>query len=133
MSDSGSKEAAPVTPEHESSRPWIVTVLLIGAFALSLMSLVELLLVSDDVTEITEIYPSTIDISGFLVCCGMIVLVAAISCLVGAIFSFKRSRHSLVVVASAVGMLGVGPLFLGSLLSMVAMIIAAVSRKDYRS
>jgi len=123
------EEAVPLTPKQESSRPWIVAVLLVGGFALALMSFIELMLVSD---EIGDIYPA-IDLSGFLTCCGVIVLVAAISCLVGAVFSYKRSRHSLVVVAAAVGMLGVGPLYLGSLLSLIAMIIAAVSRSDYKN
>jgi len=107
----------------------IVAVFLIGAFALSLMSLLELTFVSD---RVVDVYPE-VDVSGFLTCCAIIVLVAGISCLMGAIFSIKRSRHSLVVVAAALGMLGVGPLFLGSLLSLVALTIAAVSRTDYRN
>ncbi len=118
-----------VTQEPKSGdRPIIVGVLLSAVFILSMISSIPLLLVSGNLED-----TSPIDVSGFVTCCLVIIWFASISALLGAILSFRRSNYTLVVLAAAFGMLSIGPFYLASLLSLIAMIIAALSKDDYRS
>ena len=116
--------------EHKvpGDRPIIVGILLVAASALSMISTVELLWTSGNAPSIPYF-----DISGFLVCIGLMVGFASLSCLLGAILSFRRAKFSLVVLASAIGILGMGPLLLGSLASIIALVLAATSKDDYSS
>ena len=117
------------TPSKPTSdRPIIVGILLSAASVLAIISIVRLLVVTDEIPDLAYV-----DISGFLACCGVIILFGALSCFFGAILSFRRSKYSVVVIAAAFGMLGLGPFYLASLLSLIAMIIAAVSKDDYKS
>jgi len=112
----------------KSDKPIIVGILLSAAFILAVVSSVMMLGSSESLED-----TSPIDISGFVSCCVMIIWFAAISSLLGAILSFKRSKYTLVILAAAFGMLGLGPFYLASVFSLIAMIIAAVSKDDYRS
>ena len=122
--------ASPGDDEHRAlgDKPIIVGILLVAASALSMITSIELLSSSGNAVSIPYI-----DVSGFLICCGAMVGFASLSCLLGAILSFKRTKFSLVVLASAIGMLGMGPLLLGSLTSLIALVLAATSKDDYLS
>ena len=122
--------ASPGDDEHRAlgDKPIIVGILLVAAFALSMITAIGLLWSSGNAGSIPYF-----DVSGFLMCCGTMVGVASLSCLLGAILSFRRAKFSLVVLASAIGILGMGPLLLGSLASIIALVLAATSKDDYLS
>ncbi len=65
--------------------------------------------------------------------CGAIVLIFGLFALIGAIFSFKREKWTLVLLGSILGLFGIGFYFTGSLFCLIALIIVATSRQYYRS
>lgn len=115
-----------LTPGTKSRIPVIVGILLIAASSLSMVSF--FLLIGEFQTAQTLF---SIDLSGFMACCGAIVVTASLTCFAGAILSFKRTKPTYVVLAAAIGILGVGPLFSASFLSLVALILAAVNMGEY--
>ncbi len=115
----------------KSYMPIIVGVLLLAAFILAILSSI-MILGSWGTWESLE-NTSLIDIGGLASCCVMILWFGAISSLLGAILSFKRSKYTLVILAAAFGMLGLGPFYLASVFSLIALIIAAISKDDYKS
>jgi len=110
----------------DSSRPVIVGILLLGASILSMASVILLALNFHSVETF-----ASLDLSGFLTCCGAVFVTASVACFVGAILSFKRIRSSYVVLAAAIGILGVGPFCIASILSLTALILAALSMDEY--
>jgi hypothetical protein len=114
------------TSQDDSSRPVIVGILLLGASVLSMISAILLALNFHSYESFISL-----DLSGFLTCCGAIIVTASVACFVGAILSFKRIRSSYVVVAAAIGILGVGPFWIASILSLTALILAALSMDEY--
>ncbi|MBE0518758.1 MAG: hypothetical protein IH630_05985 [Thermoplasmata archaeon] len=123
--DSTAATDEPLKPRND--KPIIVGILLSAACILAIVSSIRMLILMEEIPDL-----SYVDVSGFLTCCGVIILFGALSCFFGAILSFRRSRYSVVVLAAAFGMLGLGPFYLASLLSLIAMIIAAVSKDDYK-
>jgi len=110
----------------DSNVPVIVGILLLGASISSMISAIMLALSFQSVETF-----ASLDLSGFLTCCGAIFVAASIICFAGAILSFKRIRASYVVLAAAIGILGVGPFCIASILSLVALILAALSMDEY--
>ncbi|UCE92269.1 MAG: zinc ribbon domain-containing protein [Methanobacteriota archaeon] len=108
-------------------RPTIVGILLVGSAALTVISVVSLILNGEVAVQAAE----PVEISGFLSCCGVILASSAACSFAGALLSFRRERHTYVVLAAAIGMLGVGPFFLASIMSLLALILAAFSATDY--
>lgn len=70
-------------------------------------------------------------IQGMLQFCGVLFLVFGVIVGIGGVFAFKRRHHMLALVAAIFGMLGVGPFMLGSLLSLIALVLLAISGDDF--
>lgn len=120
--------AADSTGGTQINRPIIVGILLVGTAILGLISAVHSFWQAQNTSFIL-----LVDLSGFVTCCGVVSLAASLACIFGAFLSFRREKSTYVIMACAVGMLSIGPLMLGSIMSIAALIIAATSIDDYNS
>ncbi len=64
--------------------------------------------------------------------CGAIFLIFGIVLLVGGIFAIKRMNWGIALVASIVGLFSFGPFFLGSILSLVALVLIYMSKDEFK-
>jgi hypothetical protein len=64
--------------------------------------------------------------------CGFVEIIMGVVAVVGWIFCMQRANLPLVIVAAVVAMLSVGPFFISSLLGFIALILIAVSAKEFR-
>lgn len=120
-------------PPQSSSKPLIAGVLMIGAGVLEIVSGIRTLTTDVSSAAAAAGIPSEFvsSIEGMLQFCGALFLVFGAIVGIGGVFAFKRRYHMLALVASIFGMLGVGPFMLGSLLSLVALVLLAISRDDF--
>ena len=72
-----------------------------------------------------------VDVSGFLGVCGTLILIFGCCALFAAFMSYRRERFSLTLVAGTLGMLGVGPVYLGSVLAFIGIIVVAMARNEF--
>ena len=72
-----------------------------------------------------------VDVSGLLCFCGAIEMLLGIGAMAGGIFSIKREKFTLCILGAVVGLFSLGPVFIGSILSLIALILIAVSRDEF--
>lgn len=108
-----------------SQKPVIAAVMFAGAGVLDLISAIRLLTYDGYIPDYG------VDVSGFLAFCGALVLIFGCCALFAAFTSYRRERFSLTLAAGTLGMLGVGPLYIGSVLALVGVIIVAVARNEF--
>ena len=114
-------------PQSPSQKPQIAGVLLIGAGILEIISAIAIW--SSDIPS----YGYTgIDLEGMVHVCGTIVFVLAAVALLGSYSAIRKDSFVLAISASIAGLLGVGVLYLGSVLSFVAMILIIIARDEFR-
>ncbi len=121
---------AEIEQPQRSSKPLIAGVLMIGAGVLEIASGVRTL--TTDVSSAAGIPSEFVSsIQGMLQFCGVLSLVFGLIVGAGAIFAFRRRYHVLALVAAIFGMLGVGLFSLGSVFSIIALVLLAVSADDF--
>ena len=64
--------------------------------------------------------------------CGVVFLIFGIVLLVGGIFAIKRMNWGIALVASIVGLFSLGPFLLGSIFSLVALILLFMSKEEFK-
>ena len=135
----GHDPAGPSTSHTEieqpqrSSKPLIAGVLMIGAGVLEIVAGVRTLTTDVSSAASAAGIPSEFvsSIQGMLQFCGVLFLVFGVIVGIGGVFAFKRRHQMLALVAAVFGMLGVGPFSLGSLLSLIALVLLAISANDF--
>jgi hypothetical protein len=70
-------------------------------------------------------------IQSMILLCGVIIIILAIFPLLGGIMALKRKMWSLALIGSILGLFTVGILFISSILSFIALILIALSRKEF--
>jgi len=87
---------------------------------------------SDDLSE------WGIDVSGagdlladILLVCGAIVIILAIIVVLGGFFGVQRKHWGLAILGGVLGLFLLGPYFLGTIFSLIGLILVAVSKKDF--
>ncbi len=70
-------------------------------------------------------------IHNILLVCGAIFIVLGLLAVFGGIMGVRRKSWGLAVLGGVLGLFVIGPYFLGSLLSLVGLILVAVSKKDF--
>lgn len=129
--DLGSRDMFLGGPERVAAFQWtkptIAAILMVEAGVADLYSSFHAFTVQPPVTDLP------IDVSGLLCLCGSFILVCALIVIFGAYFAYSRRRFTLAITGTAAGILGVGPLGLGSLLSFVALVLVALSADESRS
>ena len=71
-----------------------------------------------------------IDISGILRFCGALAIIFACCAFFAASMTYRRSSLSLILLAGILSMLGVGPMFLGSFMSLIGIVLVVIKRKE---
>jgi len=64
-------------------------------------------------------------------CCGVLELFFGMGSLVGGAFAINRKHFHLALVGALVGVLTVGPFFVGSIMSLIAVILVAMGHQDF--
>jgi hypothetical protein len=109
-----------------SQKPSIAAVLMVGAGVLEIFTAMR---------GFTEQIPTTdlpIDVSGLVLFCASLVLIMALIVIAGAYVAFKRGSFTLAVIATIAGMLGVGAFYLGFLMSLIALVLIALSKNEFQ-
>lgn len=70
-------------------------------------------------------------IENMLTVCGIIFIVLGLIALVGGVFGVLRKNWGLAVLGGVIGLLVLGPYMIGSLLSLIGLVLVAVSKKDF--
>ena len=131
-------------PSNKSSKPLIAGILLMIAGGLSI--LMWLSLAAMDVSFIeTFIMPelglapeyesialSAESIKELFVICGTVGFFLSVFAILGGIMSVRRQLWGLVLAGGILGLFTIGPVFISSILSLIAIILVAISRKEFQ-
>jgi hypothetical protein len=122
-------------PRQPSSKPLIAGILLIIAGLLGLFTWSSALAIDSSIIQ--NVLPADSPISveqlqSFLTTCGIIGAVLSIFTLAGGIVAMKRKAWGLAVIGGILGLFTIGPMLLGSILSLIGLILVAISRKDFQ-
>ena len=69
--------------------------------------------------------------TGIVLICGAIGIIFCLLAIIGGIMAILRKMWALALVGSILGLLTIGPFFMGSLLSLIALILIAISRHEF--
>jgi hypothetical protein len=72
-----------------------------------------------------------VDVSGTLCICSALELLFGLGAIAGGVFSLKGEKFTLCILGAVVGLFSLGPIFIGSILSLIALILIAVSRDEF--
>jgi DNA-directed RNA polymerase subunit RPC12/RpoP len=82
--------------------------------------------------EIATLYGET-GLSSFLIICGAIGFVLSVFPLLGGIMAVKKTHWGIALAGSIIGLFTIGPLIaISSILSLIALILIAVSKEEFR-
>jgi hypothetical protein len=122
-------------PRQPSSKPLIAGILLIIAGLLGLFTWSSALAMDSSIIQnvLPADSPITVEqLQSFLTTCGIIGAVLSIFTLAGGIVAMKRKAWGLAVIGGVLGLFTIGPMLLGSVLSLIGLILVAISRKDFQ-
>ncbi|UCE45249.1 MAG: hypothetical protein JSU93_07770 [Methanobacteriota archaeon] len=93
------------------------------------------ILIAIDVDELDTV---GLDVAGvtdmvddIMTACGIIAIIVSIIVLLGGFFGVMRKHWGIAVVGGVLGLFVIGPFLLGSILSLIGLILVAVSRKEF--
>lgn len=120
-------EASVVTSgsSEPSRKPTAAALMFAGAGLLNLISAIMLLTFDGYVPDYG------VDVAGLLGVCGALVLIFALCAFVAAFLSYRRERFSMALLTGTLGMLGIGPIYLGSVLSLAGIITLALAKDEF--
>jgi predicted RNA-binding Zn-ribbon protein involved in translation (DUF1610 family) len=79
----------------------------------------------------SSIAPAGYDISGYLFCCGMLEFFFGGTAALGGYFAAQEKKWPLAMAGAILGLFTVGPYFLGSIASLVCLILIAVAKPNF--
>ena len=132
-------------PFNKSSKPLAAGILLIIAGSLSILmwlslaaidvSIIETLIMPEFesmVIEYDSINISAESIKELFVICGTVGFFLSIFSILGGIMSIRRKMWGLALAGGILGLFTIGPIFISSILSLIAIILVAISRKEFQ-
>jgi predicted nucleic acid-binding Zn ribbon protein len=86
--------------------------------------------------DVSELDQYGLDIAGdmledIMTVCGTIIIVLSLIVVLGGFFGVMRKHWGIAIVGGVLGLFIIGPMMLGSLLSLVGLILIAISRKEF--
>ena len=132
-------------PLNKSSKPLIAGILLIIAGSLSII--MWLLIAAIDVNfietfimpELESVAPeyesivlSAESIKELFVICGTVGFFLSVFSILGGIMSVRRQLWGLVLAGGILGLFTIGPIFISTVLSLIAIILVIISRKEFQ-
>lgn len=124
-------------PSYKSSKPFIAGILLIIAGLTAIVSWI-FVITTDvstiDISMFQEFNPTITaeQIQDFLVICGTVGCVLSIFPILGGIVALKRKIWILALIGSIIGLFTIGPFLASSVLSLIGLIIIAISREEFQ-
>lgn len=64
--------------------------------------------------------------------CGLLILIFGVFLLMGGIFAIKRTHWGISLIGAILGIFSIGPLFLASMFSIIALILLVLSRDEFK-
>lgn len=125
----------PQQPKQTSSKPLIGGILLLIAGLLGLITWASALAIDQSMiqTVLPPESPITADqLQSVLTTCGIIGAALSIFTVAGGIVALRRKAWGLAVIGGILGLFTIGPLLLGSIISLIGLIIIAISRSDFQ-
>jgi uncharacterized membrane protein len=121
-------------PINPSSIPLIAGILLIIAGLLGLFTWSSALAL--DSSMLQNVLPADSPISveqlqSILATCGIIGCILSVFALTGGIVAVKRKAWGFALVGGILGLFTIGPFFLGSIISLIGLILVIISRKNF--
>jgi len=123
--DPAGLESKRLEPTPRSKKPVIAGVVLVGSGILDIVSGVSLFTVNGQLPDVP------IDFTGMLHTCGSLAIFFGIIALLGGWLSFVRKKYALALLAAALGMIGLGPFYLGAVLGFIGLILLALSNDEF--
>ena len=130
-------------PSYKSSKPAIAGIMLMIVGGLSI--LMWLSLAAMDVSFIKNIIMPEIEsmapeyktmsaemIKQFFVICGTIGFFLSVFAILGGIMSIRRRMWGIALAGGILGLFTIGPIFLSSILALIAIILIATSKKEFQ-
>ncbi|HKZ48606.1 MAG TPA: hypothetical protein VJ397_07460 [Thermoplasmata archaeon] len=118
--------AAPMRPQ--TGKPIAGGALLLIAGILGLLNIVITFAIAGSMLAFMAVIPGAAAI--IAVCLGIIALFS-IFALVGGIVALRRRMWGLALVGGILGLFSIGPLFISSILSLVGLILIAISKEEF--
>jgi len=118
------------------SKPLIAGILLIIAGALGLMTWISLFgfditMIDPSLLQTDEFTISPEDLQSMLQICAVVGVILSVFPILGGILAIKRKLWGVVLVCSILGIFTVGPVFISSILAVIALILIATTKKDF--
>jgi len=124
------------TTTLKSGRPvgfTIAGLLLFVVATLSIISGIYALAVESALDPIAVEGLGSVDLSGYVMCCGTLTLIFGAAALAGGYFTLVQERWTIALMGAILGMLSVGPYALGFLLGLIALILIAAGKDQFNS
>ena len=132
-------------PSSKNSKPLIAGILLLiaGGFSLIMwlslaaidVSFIETFIMPElgsMAPEYDSIVLSAESIKELFVVCGTVGFFLSVFAILGGIMSVRRQLWGLVLAGGILGLFTIGPVFISSILSLIAIILVAISRKEFQ-
>jgi hypothetical protein len=127
--------APAAAPPHEKTMLSLVggiMVLVVGIMGLAMGGLFFAIDVSDlDAYGISGITGFEDTLQNILYVCGAIFVILGLIAVVGGFFGVRRKHWGLAILGGVLGLFILTPYFIGSLVSLVGLVLLAVSKKDF--
>ncbi|MBU4255732.1 MAG: hypothetical protein L6265_03270 [Thermoplasmatales archaeon] len=115
-------------PEKKKTNTTLAAgVLLIIAGILAIGNSIFIILIAEEIALF-----SLYNMHEFLIICNTVIILLAVIAFVGGIMAIKRKSWAVALVCSILGLFIIGPLAISSLLSLIALILIAVSKEEFR-
>ncbi len=124
--------------EEKSKKPMIAGILMITAFILALVTAGNMFFLDTSALNLEEGMGGQVDqidqslIENIINICGALILIFGVFLLVGGIFAIKRIHWGFTLAASIIGIFSIGFQFVGSILSVIALILVFISKDEFK-
>jgi len=125
----------------KTSFPVIAGVILIIAGTLALISFVQVLFVDvntiESVMDFAQIQTSDVNLTSaqvkeFMNTCAIVGCIISVLTLLGGILSYRKKLWGMALSCSIIGLFSLGPMFVSSILSFIALILIAFSKQEFQ-
>ncbi len=123
-------------PKDDSKKSMIAGILMIIAFLLAAYNAASFFFLDVDVGNIEEQVGEQISqdlVNTVINVCGAVTLVFGFFLLLGGYFAIKREHRIIAIIGSILGILSIGPLFLGSIFSVAALVLLLMAKDEFES
>jgi hypothetical protein len=139
--DAENLESSTQQPSSRNSYPFIAGILLIIAGALGIFNWIQTFTLDVttlgslfDINQIQEIYPEITyeQILGFLQTCAIIGIIISVFPILGGLLAVKKKLYYIAITGSIIGLFSIGIMATSSILSLIALVLLILSKKEFQ-